>query len=99
MKYKLITSDRKNGLQTSETSEDLINKQISNNGHRRWRKIPLNSERGYFTFEYNLLVTQSLLQLLAIVFILINIFLYFFFQKYSLSYIYLIELFLIQLFH
>ena len=57
----------------SEASEDLINKQTFNNGHRKLQEIPLDLiarntirftfdlENGCFKSEYNLLVTQSLI--------------------------------------
>ena len=46
MKNKLLTSDQKIELQTSEAGEDFIDKQTFNNGHRKLQKIPLDSENG-----------------------------------------------------
>ena len=42
-----------------QTNEDLINKQTFINGIRKLKKIPLNSEKGWFKSKYNPLIKQS----------------------------------------
>ena len=55
----VITSERRQQLRTSGTSEVLINEKTFTNGPRKLQKnISVNSEHGYFESDYDLSITQ-----------------------------------------
>ena len=60
-KNKFLTSDREKLLQTSEASEDFINRKTFNTSPRKLQKIPLYSGNDCFKSWYNLLDTGSLI--------------------------------------